>query len=156
MLTSALMTERTDSHSDGRTAPSPTAHRRVRLSMDFTDPQLAVLTVAGDLDVVTTPRFAELVWPRLQTELTTLVLDFSEVSFLGVDALQLLSSAHTYATVRGITLCVINSTPTVERALTAAGLDTTLPCFADLPTARRALIPSPATPVAPQRTPSHR
>lgn len=148
MLTHPLKTEYGESAASHgrRRALRPAAHSRLRLSMDFTDPQLAVLTATGDLDVVTTPRLAELLWPRLQTVLRTLVLDLRAVRFLGVSALELLICAHSYATHRGITLCVINSTPAVDRALAAAGLTETLPCFASLSTARAALAPSAKAP----------
>ncbi|GAB3297992.1 STAS domain-containing protein [Parasphingorhabdus pacifica] len=141
MLTHTPVTEQSE-HSPRPSRPAttrPAEYGRLRLRMDCTDPQLAVLAVIGELDTVTTPQLAEVLWPRLQTKLTTLVFDLSEVTFLGVDALQLLARAHSYATYCGTTLCVINSTPTVERALAAASLDTTLPCFASLLTARTAL-----------------
>ena len=145
MLTHTPVTEHSE-HSARHSRPAtprPAERGRLRLRMDFTDPQLAVLAATGELDTVTTPQLAEVLWPRLQTKLTTLALDLSETSFLGVDALQLLARAHHYATHRGTTLCVINSSSTVERALAAAGLDTILPCFASLPTARTALTTRP-------------
>lgn len=138
MLTQTPAPGHAESPTPGCRAPSrqPAGHARLRLRMDFTDPHLAVLTVAGDLDGSSTSRLAELLWPRLQTKLTTLVLDLHEVSFLGVDALQLLAHAHHYTTHRDITLCLINGTPTVDRALAAADLDTVLPCFASVDSAR--------------------
>lgn len=154
MLTHSLKTEYAESPSSYGPlgVPQSAASGRVGLCMDFTDPQLAVLTVTGDLDVVTTPRLAELLWPRLQTMLKTLVLDLHAVSFLGVSALELLACAHTYAIHRGITLCVINTTPAVKRALAAGGLAEALPCFASLSAARTALAPGLEAQAIPARS----
>lgn len=155
MLTHTPTTEQTESPAPGHQAPSQhtAGPARLRLRMDVTDPRLAVLTVAGDLDGLSTPQLAVLLWPRLLSELTTLVLDLHEVSFLGVDALRLLAHAHRYATHRDITLCLINGTPTVDRALAAAGLDIVLPCFTSVNFVRTGLgtpIDGPAATTAPQ------
>ncbi|GAB3686824.1 STAS domain-containing protein [Saccharopolyspora tripterygii] len=141
MLTQTLATEHPEIPSSHHRAATGRAsgHAQLRLRMDFTDPDLAVLTIAGDLDGTSTSRLAELLWPRLLTKLTALVLDLHEVSFLGVDALRLLVHAHRYATHRDINLCLINGTPTVDRALAAAGLDTVLPCFTSVNSARACL-----------------
>ncbi len=119
----------------GRTATgSP-----LQLRMDYADPLAAVLRVTGDLDLDTAPRMAELLWSRLRTELPAIVIDLREVVFLGVAGLELVSAAHAHAQQHGIVLVVVSSTRAVDRALATGGLDTALPCFADLGAARRAV-----------------
>ncbi|WP_245588730.1 MULTISPECIES: STAS domain-containing protein [Actinoalloteichus] len=102
----------------------------------MTDQAVAVLTVSGDLDSAVTPRLADLMWQRLLATPSRLVVDLRKVSFLGVDALRLLVCAHRYATHRGTTLCLVDGTPAVNRALTAAGLHHTVPCFGSVEAAR--------------------
>lgn len=47
----------------------PTAGLPLRLRLDFTDPELAVLSASGELDALTTPALADLLWPRLMSKL---------------------------------------------------------------------------------------
>ncbi|MBA8824935.1 anti-anti-sigma factor [Saccharopolyspora lacisalsi] len=151
MLTSTPFTDHpaiapdAESVADGGPTPTPAAARSaLLLRMNFSDPQLAVLTMAGDLDTATAPRLAELLWSRLSTKLPAIVLDLSGLTFLGVAGLELLASAHAYAGHRGIRLVVVNHTRTVDRALAAGGLDTTLSCFATAADARAATVSAPA------------
>ncbi len=112
--------------------------RTLLLRMNFAHPNLAVLTATGDLDTTTAPQLADLLWPRLTTHVPAIVLDLRHLTFLGVAGLKLLANAHSYATTRGIRLSIVHNTPTVERALSAGGLDTTVPCFTTLSTASNA------------------
>ncbi|QUH02946.1 STAS domain-containing protein [Saccharopolyspora erythraea] len=147
MLVHTPVTELFD-NSARRRGDRPAAHERgLRLRMDFTEPPVAVLCVSGELDAATTPRLAEVLWPRLLTELRALVIDLGDVSFLGVDALRLLAGAHSEAAHRGVALCLTDSARPVRRALAAAGLHDALPCFDDVAAARAALTTA-ARPVA--------
>ncbi len=82
----------------------------------------AVVTVRGECEELAAPRLAELLGTRLQTTLGTVVVDLSGVEFLGVAALQTLTTAAHLAAARDITLRVSHGPPCVERALAAAGL----------------------------------
>ena len=64
---------------------------------------------------------------RLLTELSTVVLDLSGVTFLGVAGLELISAAHAYAPYRNQELIVIGGPTAVERALRAGRLDGSAP-----------------------------
>ncbi|CAM02875.1 anti-anti-sigma factor [Saccharopolyspora erythraea NRRL 2338] len=150
MLVRTPVTEPFDDSPGRRGGGRPAVHERgLRLRMDFTEPPVAVLFVSGELDAATTPRLAEVLWPRLLTELRALVIDLDEVGFLGVDALRLLASAHSYASHRGITLCLTDSSRPVRRALAAAALQDALPCFGDVDAARAA-VTTAERPVAPR------
>lgn len=80
-----------------------------------------VVWVAGDLDMHRTPYWAELVAPRLASTVSTVVLDLGRVTFLGVDALDLLVTAHHQALERGISLRLVTGPTAVERGLRATG-----------------------------------
>lgn len=114
-------------------------HSALRLCMDFADPELTVLTVCGEVDTMTAQRLGGLLWPRLQTKLRALALEVQQLTFLGVDGLELLDSACTKAQNQGIALGLVGATRPVDRALAAAGLDTRLPCFSTLAEARATL-----------------
>ena len=124
---------------DGTTAA--TRRPTLLLRMNFSDRHLAVLSAFGELDAATAPSLAGLLWPRLQTKLAAIVIDLSNLTFLAVAGLELLSDAHAHAWHRGIALGIVNNTRTVEHALAAAGLADTLPTFADLREARAAMLP---------------
>ncbi|RCW45822.1 anti-anti-sigma factor [Halopolyspora algeriensis] len=108
---------------------TPAGSPPLLLRMSYAAPQVAVLSVAGDLDLATTPQLERLLWPRLNSTVSALVLDLGEVTFLGLTGLELLANAHTYAAHRGIPLCAVNRNHAVDRALAAGGLTTVLPCF---------------------------
>ncbi|CAM05925.1 anti-anti-sigma factor [Saccharopolyspora erythraea NRRL 2338] len=118
----------------------PTAGLPLRLRLDFTDPELAVLSASGELDALTTPALADLLWPRLMSKLSAIVVDLSGLRFLGVAGLELLVAANRYAQHRGIAFGVVNNTRTVDRALAAGGLDRTLVCYDSASEARAAVL----------------
>ncbi|GAB3290771.1 hypothetical protein GCM10027563_28570 [Parasphingorhabdus pacifica] len=97
-----------------------------------------MLAASGELDALSTPRLAELLWSRLLTDASAIAVDLRELTFLGVAGLELLACAHAYAHQRGIALSVINTSRAVERALKAGGADTALPCFTGVAAARTA------------------
>lgn len=126
MLTESPVTGRTEVPAD--TGP-------LLLRMDYTDPRVAVLDVVGELDLATTPQLERLLWSRLRTTTSALVIDIGKVTFLGLDGLALLADAHAYADRRGIAVGLVNSSHAVDRALAAGGPETHLPCFDDVPAA---------------------
>lgn len=93
-------------------------------SMWLTRPtsECIVVHITGDLDTPRTSHLEQLLAPRLTSTVRTLVLDLSEVSFLGVEGLVMLARAHHQAASRGIVLRVLTGPPAVDRALRAGGL----------------------------------
>ncbi|WP_182543308.1 STAS domain-containing protein [Halosaccharopolyspora lacisalsi] len=129
MLTKNPVTDRA-SHTEVPAGAYPTL-----LRTSYTEPHVQVLSAAGDLDLATTPQLEQLLWPRLQTTLSALVVDLSEVTFLCLAGVELLAHAHAYAGHRGIAFGVVNSNHAVDRALTAGELQASLPCFGSVPVA---------------------
>jgi anti-sigma B factor antagonist len=112
----------------------------LRLQVQRPAPHSVVVRVAGELDLFTAPRLAELVTSRLQSELTALAIDLSEVEFLGSAGLGVLMEAHLLAQQREVRLSIVTGRcRVVRRALEVSGLDEVLP-----------LDPEVAEPVVPQ------
>lgn len=78
-----------------------------------------VVWVAGELDMQRTPYWAELVTPRFAGMVSTVVLDLSRVTFLGVDALDVLVTAYQQTLERGISLRLVTGPTAVDRGLRA-------------------------------------
>lgn len=91
-----------------------------------------VVHVAGDLDVSSAPRLHELLAPRLTSTAETVVLDFSELGFMGVAGLELLAHARRRAANRAMTVCLVDGPVCVDRALRAAGWTETVPTYPTL------------------------
>ena len=104
-----------------RTAPVTEVSGPPGLRVQLTRPRadLTVLTAAGDIDSSNVAELAGLLWPALLVEHTSIVLDFTAVTFLGVAGLELLSAANTYAPHRGLRIVLIAGQPAVERAVRA-------------------------------------
>lgn len=102
--------------------------RRTGLRLQLTRPRrdLAVLTAAGDIDSSNAAELGALLWPALLVERSSIVLDFTAVTFLGVAGLELLSAANTYAPHRGLRIVLLAGQPAVERAVRAGSPDVAL------------------------------
>ncbi|WP_158628625.1 STAS domain-containing protein [Saccharopolyspora rhizosphaerae] len=87
-----------------------------------------MLTAAGDIDSSNAADLAGMLWPALLSERSSVLLDFTAVTFLGVAGLELLSAANTYAPHRGLKIVLLAGQPAVERAVRAARPD---PCTDD-------------------------
>ncbi|GAA4866486.1 STAS domain-containing protein [Saccharopolyspora cebuensis] len=98
-----------------------TAAPGVRLKLSRPTTTAVVVHVAGDVDASTAPRLHELLAPRLSSVAETVVVDLSEVGFLGVAGLELLSHAQHRAAARGVAFRVVDGPVCVDRALRAAG-----------------------------------
>ncbi len=85
---------------------------------------MAVVTVNGDVDDSTIGHLTDILWPRLDAEVSLLAVDLTTVGFLGVPGLRLLNLARLRAEARGITLRIVTVNPEVIRALRIAGLAT--------------------------------
>jgi anti-sigma B factor antagonist len=99
-----------------------------------------VLHVAGEVDAVTAPELAGALAPLWATAPGApglVVLDLSEVGFLGTAGLFELAHAAERAEADQVTLRLVGGPRCVERALEVAGLSSRLPVSAHLEQALR-------------------
>lgn len=108
----------------------PLTGSRVQLRLSRPGPRSIVIHVSGALDDVTTSRLREILDPQLSSVAETVVLDLSELRFLGVAGLELLARARRRAGRRGIEIRVVDGPVCVDRALRAAGEGETVRKFA--------------------------
>lgn len=119
------------------TTQIPTARRHARQDTAAHDgPQVwrptstcVLIQIRGELDAPGCAPLHELLATRLSSTVETLVLDLSEVSFIGVPALELLSHTQRRASSRGISLRLITGPRCVDRALAAARMSETFTCY---------------------------
>lgn len=88
-----------------------------------------VVHVASELDSLTTPLLHELLAPRLASRGETVVLDLSELRFLGVTGLEFLAHAHHVGRARGTEIRIVGGPVCVDRALRAAGWLEVVPIY---------------------------
>jgi hypothetical protein len=88
---------------------------------------VAGLTATGAIDTTIAQRVSDLLWPRLLTEPSIVVLDLRGVTFVGMAELELITAARTYAPYRHLGFVVLGSPTAVERALCAGGFDASGP-----------------------------
>lgn len=143
MTTSAPPTPGTSQNTPRRPADSaPPAVGDVALQLSRPTCRSIVIHVAGELDATTTPRLYELVAPRLSSMIETVILDLSQLRFLGVPGLELLAYVRRRATQRGMVVWIVDGPVCVDRALRAAGEHVTVPKFATVEAALAELITS--------------
>jgi anti-sigma B factor antagonist len=94
----------------------------------------AVLTVGGEIDLVTAPELAEVVGGVLSGRPGVLVVDLREVEFLSSSGLQVLAGAH--QRLADGALRVVSTSPITTRPFTSTGLDEWIKLF---PSVDRAL-----------------
>jgi anti-anti-sigma factor len=100
------------------------ATQPMRLCVRRPRPDTAVVFVRGDVDMLTAPRLTELLVARLRGTLRTLVVDLSEVDFLGAAGLTALLYADLLARHSGITMRVVTGgNHAAMRPLTVTGID---------------------------------
>ncbi|WP_165777594.1 STAS domain-containing protein [Amycolatopsis antarctica] len=102
-----------------------------------------VVHVAGELDVLTAPALRALLWPRLVCAARTVVVDLSQVTFLGLAGVRVLDAALLRASAGEVDLRVVTGPRCVERALELTGAASRLDCHGDVATALR-VAPRPA------------
>ncbi|WP_216214783.1 STAS domain-containing protein [Amycolatopsis aidingensis] len=96
----------------------------LRMKVEWPSPSTAVVRAWGELDMLTTPQFAELLGCRLNGTLHLLIIDLSGLDFFAVSGLAVLAHAKMRAEQRGIVLRVVTGqNHCVTRAFTATGLD---------------------------------
>lgn len=101
------------------------------------DQETVVLNLYGVVDSVTAPRLAEMVRSRLRSEHTWLVLDLSELGFLGVAGISVLIEADLRAQCTGTKLDIVSGgNRQVERALTVTAQHHRLRAHSDLTVAQ--------------------
>jgi anti-sigma B factor antagonist len=88
-------------------SPLPTGGQPLRLCVRRPRPGAAVVLVRGEVDTLTAPRLTELLTSRLRGTLRTLVVDLSEVDFLGAAGLSALLYANLLARQLGVTMRVV-------------------------------------------------
>lgn len=108
----------------------------LELQVRHSRPDSMVLAASGDVDEATVASFEEMLAPQLVAALRTVVIDLSEVEFLGVCGLQLLSQSHLRARDRGIALRVVATSHEIVHALHVGGLN---PLLGSYPTVAEAL-----------------
>jgi len=100
----------------------------LRLRTTWPAPHAVLITARGALDTVTAGDLATLVSDRLWAVPERLVLDLSEVDFLGVAGVRVLLHAALQAEQNGTDLLVTTGTnPTVRRALRVTEADRRIP-----------------------------
>ncbi|MDT7801352.1 MAG: hypothetical protein QOI78_4785 [Actinomycetota bacterium] len=84
--------------------------------------ECAVLSVAGEIDLLSAPEFEEVVGSVLADAPEVLVVDLREVTFFCSAGLQVLAAAHRKLAERA--LRVVSDSPVTSGPLTTTGLDT--------------------------------
>lgn len=87
----------------------------------------AVVTVAGEIDLVTAPELDEAVSTAVEKRPDVLVMDLRDVTFLSSAGLQVLAAAHQRLGQRA--LRVVSTSNVTSRPLTSTGLDTWIGLF---------------------------
>ncbi|WP_410614990.1 STAS domain-containing protein [Amycolatopsis sp. lyj-109] len=96
----------------------------MRLRTTWPAPHAVLVTARGDLDSTTAPDLATLLSDRLWATPERLVVDLSEVDFLGVAGIRVLLHAALQAGQGGTELLVVTGTNrVVRRALQVTGTD---------------------------------
>lgn len=113
-------------------APHPGS---LSVSTRWAEPDVAVLSVAGDLDMLTAPQLTESLHQVLDRRPRTVVVDLSKVDFLGSAGLAVLVTAHERAESRD-SLRIVASARETQRAFSMTGLDELLDLY---PTCEAAL-----------------
>lgn len=124
-----------------RTATQDATRRESSLPVPPTDLQVqlshptstcVLVQVSGDLDEHTAARLHEVLATRLSSTAEAVVLDLSQLSFIGVSGLELLNQAHQRAGTRGTHLRLVTGARCLTRALLAAEMTETFSCYATL------------------------
>ena len=97
------------------------------MALDEHDPRLhwlgktAVVSASGALDLLTSPRLEEMVTKTLEQAPAALIVDLTDVTFLGSAGMQVLVDAHGVAR-PGIGFVVVADGPGTSRPLKLIGL----------------------------------
>jgi anti-anti-sigma factor len=106
-----------------------------------------VVTATGELDMVSAPRFRQVLRDRLARPARLLVIDLDGLSFMGSSGLAALVETLDWARESGSVLRVVARGPVVIRPLAATALDRMIEVFPTVPEALGA--PTEAAPAEP-------
>ncbi|HEX9337697.1 MAG TPA: STAS domain-containing protein [Pseudonocardiaceae bacterium] len=106
----------------------------LNIVVESVGPRAVVLHLAGELDMVTAPGFAEHVQQHVAGG-PSLVLDLSGVTFLGSAGLAVLAEARNLAVARAVQVRVVAASRNVLRPMEVTGLDKVLTVVPDVATA---------------------
>ena len=87
------------------------------VSSERLDEDLGVVVLSGEVDIFTAPQFKECLLELLDSGVKRLVVDLSEVTFLGAAGLRAIAEASERAGRIGTRVCVVSSRHGVQRAL---------------------------------------
>jgi anti-sigma B factor antagonist len=94
----------------------------IDVSVERSEPGLAVVQVSGEIDMLTTPILQAAVEKQLSQDVRTLVIDLSAVTFLASSGLAALVAAQRTAEASGATLRLVGNSRAVTRPIVATGL----------------------------------
>ncbi|HEV2777810.1 MAG TPA: STAS domain-containing protein [Actinophytocola sp.] len=110
-------------------APAPP----LRLDVDRPGRGLVVVAVSGEVDALTAPRLEEMLTNRLRGSIGSLIVNLTDVTFLGTAGLTVLLRARLRAEVGGVGFWIVTGqSQSVLRALEALGLTDRLPTTPDI------------------------
>ncbi len=103
-------------------------HRALRMTVQRPEPGVVVVSMIGEIDLDSAPRIHELITQRLAAAaLRGVVLDLSEVTFMGSSGLELLLRAQRRAQQRDIDLVIVAGSTSVRRLFTLTGMTEQFP-----------------------------
>jgi anti-anti-sigma factor len=129
---------------DSAGSAAPSSLPLFDVTVEYGDPG-SIVVVAGDMDLVTTPQVADVVLPFLDEEDGTVgavIIDLTDVTFLGSDAIALLVLCHRRAT-PAHRFRIVAATSLTMRPLQLTGLTEILAIFPSRDLAVQAPQPEP-------------
>lgn len=90
--------------------------------VDVPAPRIRVVGLRGDLNLLTTPDFEQILDGQLAARPQALIIDLAELEFLGPDGVFVLIFGAYRAVMDGIGFCVAGASSRVSNALPASGL----------------------------------
>ncbi|GAA2816482.1 STAS domain-containing protein [Crossiella cryophila] len=115
-----------------RTQDPPAPEQLLDVTAYAARPGALVLSVRGEIDLYTSPLLRELLLAQLPRAARLVVINLTEVDFLGAAGLTVLLTVRTRAQAAGTHLRVVTGAPLVRWVLSAAGLLTVLDVRPDL------------------------
>ena len=101
--------------------------------------RLLVLSVEGDVDMLTAPQLSGAICEALEKSPTALVVDLTGVTFLASVGMSVLVAAHQAATALSMRFAVVAEGPTTSRPIRILGIDAILALHPVLDDALRSL-----------------
>jgi anti-sigma B factor antagonist len=129
---------RTGTFQEGAVSEADRSAGGLNIVVESVGTRAVVLHLAGELDMVTAPGFAEHVQQHVadgDQDGSSLVLDLSGVTFLGSAGLAVLAEARNLAVARAVQVRVVAVSRTVLRPMEVTGLDKVLTVVPDVATA---------------------